>query len=126
MADVQEHGSQPVPPHLLTAGHPAMRRHGIGVGYRYPHDYEGADVEQQYLPDLLRDRRYYRPSDQGMERQIGDRLQRLAEERELHRGLGGRPKASARDPDTDKRRITSRVMRDREERLKRASTDPKG
>jgi MgsA AAA+ ATPase C terminal len=47
MADVQEHGSQPVPPHLLMAGHPAMRRHGIGVGYLYPHDYQGADVEQQ-------------------------------------------------------------------------------
>jgi putative ATPase len=126
MADVQEHGSQPVPPHLLMAGHPAMRRHGIGVGYRYPHDYEGADVEQQYLPDLLRDRRYYRPSDQGMERQIGDRLQRLADERARVRADGGLPKASTRDPDTDKRRVSSKVMRDREERLKRASTDPKG
>ena len=74
VADVQSHGSQPVPPHLLNAGHPRMKTHGIGVGYRYPHDYEGADVEQQYLPDLLRDRRYYTPSDQGMERLIGERL----------------------------------------------------
>ena len=30
-----------------------MKQHGIGVGYRYPHDFEGADVEQQYLPDEL-------------------------------------------------------------------------
>ena len=58
-----------------------MKTHGIGVGYEYPHDYEGADVEQQYLPDLLRDRRYYVPSDQGMERLIGERLERLREAR---------------------------------------------
>ena len=81
VADVQSHGSQPVPPHLLPASHPRMKTHGIGVGYRYPHDYESADVEQQYLPDLLRDRRYYTPSDQGMERLIGERLDRLRDAR---------------------------------------------
>ncbi len=81
LADVEAHGSQPVPPHLLPASHPRMRTHGIGVGYEYPHDYEGADVEQQYLPDLLRDRLYYVPSDQGMERLIGERLERLREAR---------------------------------------------
>ena len=36
-----------------TAGDRRMKHHGIGVGYRYPHDYEDADVEQQYLPDEL-------------------------------------------------------------------------
>ena len=84
VADVQSHGSQPVPPHLLNASHPRMKTHGIGVGYRYPHDYEGADVEQQYLPDLLRDRRYYDPSDQGMERLIGERM--AARRRRVGRG----------------------------------------
>ncbi len=74
VADVQSHGSQPVPPHLLPASHPRMKAHGIGVGYRYPHDYEGADVEQQYLPDLLAGTRYYSPSDQGYEANIGARL----------------------------------------------------
>jgi putative ATPase len=76
--DVQRHGSQPVPPHLLNAPVPRMRQHGIGVGYRYPHDYEGGDVEQQYLPDLLTGRRYYRPTGEGMERLIGERMGRLA------------------------------------------------
>jgi len=85
VADVQAHGSQAVPPHLLNAGHPRMKTHGIGVGYKYPHDYEGADVEQQYLPDLLRDRRYYEPSDQGMERLIGERLERLRDARAAER-----------------------------------------
>ena len=36
-----------------TAGDRRMKQHGIGVGYRYPHDFEGADVDQQYLPDEL-------------------------------------------------------------------------
>jgi putative ATPase len=78
MEDVRTHGSQPVPPHLLPASHPRMRSHGIGVGYRYPHDYEGGDVDQQYLPDLMVDRRYYQPSDQGWERTIRDRMDALA------------------------------------------------
>ena len=51
-----------------------MKQHGIGVGYRYPHDYEGADVEQQYLPDALVDRRYYLPTDQGYESTIAARM----------------------------------------------------
>ncbi len=74
--DVMQHGSQPVPPHLLPASHPRMKTHGIGVGYRNPHDH-GGDIEQQYLPDLLHDRRYYIPTDQGMEKLIGDRMERL-------------------------------------------------
>ena len=51
-----------------------MKQHGIGVGYRYPHDFEGADVEQQYLPDELVDRRYYLPTDQGYEATIAARM----------------------------------------------------
>ena len=89
VADVQALGSQPVPPHLLNASVPALKRHGIGVGYRYPHDYADADVEQQYLPDALRERSYYVPSDQGMEIQIGARLARLAAAREAARAAGG-------------------------------------
>jgi len=72
---VQSRGSQPVPAHLLPASHPRMKTHGIGVGYKYPHDYEGADVEQQYLPDLLRDRRYYVPADQGYEVTLAARME---------------------------------------------------
>jgi len=81
MADVLAHGSQPVPPHLLNAPVARMRSHGIGVGYRMPHDYEGGDVDQRYLPDLLAERRYYRPTSEGMERLIGERLERMREAR---------------------------------------------
>jgi putative ATPase len=81
-----------------------MRSHGIGVGYRYPHDYPGADVEQQYLPDELVGRRYYEPSDQGMEQQIAARLERLATARaatsERGRGSAKRSGPAGREPGT--------------------------
>jgi hypothetical protein len=51
-----------------------MKAHGIGVGYKFPHDFEGDDVEQQYLPDELADRRYYVPGDQGYETTIAARM----------------------------------------------------
>jgi putative ATPase len=74
VADVLKQGSLSVPLHLRTAGHHLMKRHGIGVGYRNPHDFEGDDVEQQYLPDALVGRRYYEPGDQGYELTIAERM----------------------------------------------------
>jgi putative ATPase len=74
MADVIGKGSLPVPNHLRSAGDRRMKQHGIGVGYRFPHDYEGDDVEQQYLPDELVGRRYYVPGDQGYEATIAARM----------------------------------------------------
>ncbi len=74
MADVLKHGSLPVPMHLRTAGDRRMKQHGIGVGYKFPHDFEGDDVDQQYLPDELVGRRYYVPGDQGYETTIAARM----------------------------------------------------
>ncbi len=81
MEDVREHGSLPVPKHLLNAPHRRMKSHGIGVGYRNPHDYEGADVDQQGLPDALEGRRYYDPSERGWEARIRERMDRLQADR---------------------------------------------
>ncbi len=89
-SDVESRGSLPVPLHLRNAGHRLMRQHGIGVGYRFPHDYEGADVDQQYLPDELVDRRYYLPTDQGYEGTIANRMAARQEQR-----AAGKPR---RDP----------------------------
>ena len=58
-----------------------MRSHGIGVGYKLPHDYEDADVEQQYLPDELVGRRYYEPSGEGWEARVKERMDELLERR---------------------------------------------
>jgi putative ATPase len=59
--------SDPVPLHLREPGHPALRRLGYGKGYRYPHDYPGHRVEQQYRPLRFEGRRYYEPSGEGEE-----------------------------------------------------------
>jgi putative ATPase len=81
VSDVEGRGSLPVPLHLRNAPNRRMQQHGIGVGYRYPHDFEEADVEQQYLPDELADRRYYLPTEQGYEATIANRMTARAEQR---------------------------------------------
>ncbi len=114
MADVLERGSLPVPMHLRNAPVGRMRAHGIGVGYRYPHDYEAADVAQQYLPDALADRRYYVPSDQGLEPRIGERLDRLRAEREAAGDHGGRKRSKSGLPSVDPMRTAGGVMKARQ------------
>jgi putative ATPase len=111
MADVLDRGSLPVPKHLRNAAHAGMKQFGIGVGYRYPHDYEGSDVDQQYLPDELRDRRYYQPSDQGIEIRIGDRLERL---RQARAQSAGRPRRRQGGPDVDPMHVAAQTTRARE------------
>ena len=88
LADVEERGRLPVPLHLRPSAHRRLaREQGYGRGYLYPHDFDAADVEQQYLPDALVGHLFYEPSDQGLEIQIGERLQRLRRARlERRRG----------------------------------------
>jgi putative ATPase len=88
VSDVEAQGALPVPLHLRNAAHRGMKVHGIGVGYRYSHDFEDADVEQQYLPDAIAGRRYYLPTDQGYESTIGARMAARADAREAARAAG--------------------------------------
>jgi len=111
--DVAEHGSLSVPMHLRSAGNPRMKHHGIGVGYRHPHDYEGADVEQQYLPDMLRGRRYYLPTDQGYEATIGERMERRRLAREQAREAGRTARDEHPTPDVP-RGAGDRILKTRE------------
>jgi putative ATPase len=62
-AAINESGNLPVPMHLRNAPTGLMRSMGYGKGYKYAHDYEGGQVDQQHLPDALRDRRFYEPTD---------------------------------------------------------------
>ncbi len=64
---VRAGGSAPVPAHLRDAHYAAATRIGHGEGYRYPHDFPGAVVDQQYLPDALADAVFYTPTDHGRE-----------------------------------------------------------
>jgi putative ATPase len=54
-----------------------MRREGYGKGYRYPHEFPEHFIDEQYLPDRLSDARFYRPSVEGVERSLRERLRRL-------------------------------------------------
>lgn len=66
-----------VPLHLRDSHYSGAKDLGRGVTYRYPHDYENHYVEQQYLPDELKGRRFYLPSDNGYERGIRMWLERI-------------------------------------------------
>jgi putative ATPase len=57
--------SDPVPLHLRDASSPTARQQGHGKGYRYPHDYPGHRVEQEYRPARFSGTRYYEPSGEG-------------------------------------------------------------
>jgi putative ATPase len=59
--------SDPVPLHLRDASVPTSRQLGHGKGYKYPHDFPGHRVEQEYRPGRFSGKRYYEPSDQGEE-----------------------------------------------------------
>jgi putative ATPase len=76
-ADVQSGQVGNVPPGLRDAHYPGAKRLHHGEGYRYPHDFPGGVVRQQYLPDELADREYYRPSGRGAERAAAERLAAL-------------------------------------------------
>lgn len=75
LGDVEREGKVEVPNHLKDASRDGKAL-GHGAGYKYPHDYAGHHVPQQYLPDELVGRRYYEPGDQGYERLIKERLVR--------------------------------------------------
>lgn len=76
-ADIEAHGALPVPLKLRNAPTSAMKEWGYGGGYRYPHDEGGHATGETYLPDALRDKRYYEPRDSGFEAKIRARLERL-------------------------------------------------
>jgi putative ATPase len=75
MAEVHRRGNLAPPPHLRDAHFPGARHLEHGIGYKYPHSF-GGWVEQQYLPDALRGRVYYRPV-RGVEAALAGRLEEL-------------------------------------------------
>ena len=73
-ADVRERPAEPVPLHIRNAPTRLMKNLGYGAGYQYAHDAPEARVDQEDLPDALRGRQYYRPTDRGLEAELGRRL----------------------------------------------------
>jgi len=70
----REHPAAPVPLHIRNAPTRLMKEWGYGSGYRYDHDEGGHAAGQQYLPDALRDARWYSPSDAGYEKTLAERM----------------------------------------------------
>ncbi|MEZ2346251.1 replication-associated recombination protein A [Terriglobus sp. RCC_193] len=76
-ADVNATGAQPVPLHLRNAPTRLLKNLNYGRDYQYAHDLPGKVADMQCLPEGLEDRRYYRPTDQGRERQLGQRMEEI-------------------------------------------------
>jgi putative ATPase len=75
--DVEQTAADPVPLHLRNAPTGLMKGLGYGQGYQYAHDVEGKIADMQCLPDNLRDRTYYEPTEEGVEKKIKARLEEI-------------------------------------------------
>jgi putative ATPase len=75
--DLQETQSEPVPLHLRNAVTKLMKGVGYGRGYQYAHDYDEKLTDMTCLPDSLASRVYYRPTDQGFEQRLRQRLEEI-------------------------------------------------
>jgi putative ATPase len=78
-AEVREHGAQTPPDYLRDAHYPGAKALGRGAGYRYAHDQTDGVSDQPLLPEGLRGRRFYEPTDRGFEDELGRRLAALRE-----------------------------------------------
>ena len=75
--DVERTAAQPVPLHLRNAPTGLMKNLGYGRGYKYAHDEDNKVADMQCLPDNLRDRTYYHPTDEGVEKRIRARMEEI-------------------------------------------------
>ena len=83
--DIRDKPAEPVPLHIRNAPTGLMANLGYGKGYQYAHDAPDALVSQEHLPDALRGRVYYRPTDRGAERELGARLAKWRQWRDEQR-----------------------------------------
>ena len=81
-ADVQETMAEPVPLHLRNAPTRSMREWGYGEGYQHAHKFEDALPDMECLPPSLAGRRYYTPTDRGVEKRIGERMEEIRRHRQ--------------------------------------------
>ena len=80
--DVREKPVFPVPLHLRNAPTSLMKDQGYGQDYQYDHDFEDGIAGQLHLPEELKERRYYHPTERGYEQQVQAYLSRVADKRQ--------------------------------------------
>ncbi len=81
MADVSTTATEPVPLHLRNAPTPLMKQFGYSAGYQHAHKFEDALTDMECLPPSLAGRRYYFPTNRGLEKRIAERLEEIREAR---------------------------------------------
>ncbi len=82
--DALEHLDEPVPMNIRNAPTKLMDQLGYGKGYQYAHDLPEKMAAMQCLPDALKDRAYYQPTEQGMEVRYKERLQNIKAWKKAH------------------------------------------
>jgi len=88
IGDVHQTEADPVPLHLRNAPTPLMKHIGYGKGYQYAHDADDKVTDMRCLPENLASRTYYKPTDQGFEQRLRQRLDEI-------RKIKSRPSGSA-------------------------------
>ena len=83
-ADAREHIAEPVPLQIRNAPTKLMKELEYGKGYKYAHDYEQKLTSMQCLPDSLKDKEYYIPTEQGLESKYKAKLQQIKEWKRTH------------------------------------------
>ncbi len=85
-SDAQKTVAEPVPLHLRNAVTGLMANVGYGKGYQYAHNAEEKLTDMECLPDNLKDRRYYQPTDQGFEKRLKEKMQAIEEWKRKRQG----------------------------------------
>ncbi len=80
-ADVERTAAEPVPFHIRNAPTGLMKNLGYGKGYQCAHDLENKVADMQCLPDNLKDRTYYHPTNEGVEKRIRERMEEIRKRR---------------------------------------------
>jgi putative ATPase len=89
--EIDRSGTQPVPLHIRNAPTGLMKKLGYSKGYLYPHNYPGGWIEQDYFPEQIGNRAYYRPSLRGFEKEVKRRMAEI--ERRLKEAESEKDKA---------------------------------
>jgi putative ATPase len=104
--DVEKTAAEPVPLHIRNAVTKLMKQVGYGKGYQYAHDLEEKVADMECMPDNLRGREYYHPTQEGREKLLAQRMeeinQRKEELRRAEESNASKKSRPAKRKDTDK------------------------
>jgi putative ATPase len=89
LSDIETTRAEPVPLHLCNAPTGLMKSLDYGKGYQYAHDEEGKVADMECLPEALLDRRYYKPTSEGREKNLAQRMKEIRKLRETKRAQSG-------------------------------------